>query len=41
MTFLEFHQLVKEDLLIYSWIIKKFSPYASKINGGWRNNDEP
>ncbi|EAE3364116.1 Crp/Fnr family transcriptional regulator, partial [Listeria monocytogenes] len=22
MTFLEFHQLVKEDLLIYSWIIK-------------------
>lgn len=23
MTFLEFHQLVKEDLLIYSWIIKK------------------
>ncbi|HAO5618927.1 TPA: Crp/Fnr family transcriptional regulator, partial [Listeria monocytogenes] len=21
MTFLEFHQLVKEDLLIYSWII--------------------
>lgn len=20
---------------------KKFSPYASKINGGWRNNDEP
>ncbi|EAE4170194.1 Crp/Fnr family transcriptional regulator, partial [Listeria monocytogenes] len=24
MTFLEFHQLVKEDLLIYSWIIKNF-----------------
>ncbi|MBC8832151.1 Crp/Fnr family transcriptional regulator, partial [Escherichia coli] len=24
MTFLDFHKLVKEDLLIYSWIIKNF-----------------
>ncbi|WP_167811075.1 Crp/Fnr family transcriptional regulator [Listeria monocytogenes] len=34
MTFLEFHQLVKEDLLIYSWIIKNFHLTRQKLMAG-------
>ncbi|MBC6148610.1 Crp/Fnr family transcriptional regulator [Listeria innocua] len=34
MTFLEFHQLVKEDSMIYSWIVKNFSLKRQKLDVG-------
>lgn len=34
MTFLEFHQLVKEDSMIYSWIVKNFCLKRQKIDVG-------
>ncbi|ARM71748.1 TPA_asm: Crp/Fnr family transcriptional regulator [Listeria monocytogenes] len=36
MTFLEFHQFIRRDLLIYSWIIKNFYLTSQKLEEGER-----